>query len=207
MFSLRDCIYIAASRYFRNKWFRNSMGKSVFYIFLFFWKAPVKYFLKLFQTKVFYYTKEKLLANMTICHHVLAKFLTDPLLSCLMKKKDEVAVRKRIFPNRLGEGILISSWGYKALCFIQKPLTLVDFFISILKIGQCPWSRISSNKLLPSSQQWKQIISLFFFFPLQSCDTTAGRDHLFTWVQDYTQVWSQKPIHMEEETKDLVLSG
>lgn len=101
---------------------------------------------------------------MTICHHVLAKFLTDPLLSCLMKKKDEVTVRKRIFPNRLGEGILISSWGYKALCFIQKPLTPVDFFISILKIGQCPWSRISSNKLLPCSQQWKQIISLFFFF-------------------------------------------
>lgn len=102
---------------------------------------------------------------MTICHHVLAKFLTDPLLSCLMKKKDEVTVRKRIFPNRLGEGILISSWGYKALCFIQKPLTPVDFFISILKIGQCPWSRISSNKLLPCSQQWKQIISLFFFSP------------------------------------------
>lgn len=55
-----------------------------------------------------------------------------------------------------------SNWqlGYKLHCFPQKPLTLVDFLVPILKIGQCPWSRISSGK--PCFQQWKQIISLLF---------------------------------------------
>lgn len=174
-------------------------------ISFFFWKTPVKSFLKTFHTNVFYYMRGKLPAYMIICHHITAKFLTDrPSFFQSHEGEGRNHTEKENIPKHAGWRHLIGSWGYKPHCFPQKLLTLVDFLVPILKIGQCPWSRISSSK--PCFQQWKQIISLFFFFfpSLQSHDTIAGRKsfvHLSS-VQDYTQVWLQKPIHREEETKD-----
>ena len=171
--------------------------------FFFFWKTPVKSFLKTFHTKVFYYMRGKLPAYMIICHHIIAKFLTDhPSFFQSHEGEGRNHTEEENIPKHVGWRHLIGSWGYKPHCFPQKLLTLVDFLVPILKIGQCPWSRISSSK--PCFQQWKQIISLFFFPSLQSRDTIAERKsfvHLSS-VQDYTQVWLQKPIHREEETKD-----
>lgn len=50
---------------------------SLSYIYLFFWKFQIKYFLNIFQINVLFSHKNKLPAKMIICHHVTAKLLTD----------------------------------------------------------------------------------------------------------------------------------
>lgn len=157
---------------------------------------------KLFQTKVFYYMRgERNLPTHDCCHHYSQISDWPSIFFPVSWRKRKKSHWKENIPKQAGWKRLIGSWGYKPHCFPQKLLTLVDFLAPILKIGQCPWSRISSSK--PCFQQWKQIISLFVF-SLQSRDTIAGEKsfvHLSS-VQDYTQVWLQKAVHREEETKD-----